>query len=103
MFMEIPVGVRELLWEYAIDGPTIDDRWQPAVLERVMQRGGWAEMRWLLKTFSRTRIRSFLEDRGHRVLAPRELRFWAFVSGVDAEVQDDWVRMARQRQREWRG
>jgi hypothetical protein len=100
--MEIPQAVRELLWEYRIEDG-IDSRWEDTILERVMQRGGWAEMRWLLSAFDRARLRAFLVRRGHRVLTPRELRYWSFVSEVSAEEQDAWVAAARHRERAWRG
>ncbi len=101
--MEIPTSVRDLLWEYRTEGCTIDERWENTVLERVMQRGGWEDMRWLVQTFDRRRMRSFLEDRGRRVLPPRELRYWALVSGVPAEEQESWVDEARRGEQTWRG
>lgn len=101
--MEIPAGVRNLLWEYSIDDFSIDESWERTVLGRVMQLGGWDEMRWLLRNFDRPRLRSFLEGRGRRALAPRELRFWALICGVPADIQDDWVQQARRSQQSWRG
>jgi hypothetical protein len=100
--MEIPEKVRSLLWEYETGG-TSDPRWENTILERVMQRGGWSEMRWLLGTFRRERLREFLSGRGRRVLAPRELRYWAFICGVPGNTQDDWVAAARSREQGWRG
>ena len=100
--MEIPANVRELLWEYRIEGD-FDPSWENIVLERVMQRGGWSEMRWLLRTFERGRLMGFLSDRGCRLLAPRELRFWAFACGVADDEQDAWVVEARRHQQRWRG
>jgi hypothetical protein len=101
--MEIPATVRELLWEYSSDESLIEGPAESTVVERVMQLGGWDEMRWLLKSFSRDRLRAYLEHRGRRVLAPRELRFWMFVCGVPLEEQDDWAEDARRREFEWRG
>ena len=100
--MDLPAAVRELLWEYETEG-RLDPQWEDTVLERVMQRGGWAEMGWLLGTFDRSRLRDFLARRGHRVLAPRELRYWAFMCNVPGDEQDAWVADARRRDRGWRG
>jgi hypothetical protein len=100
--MKIPQSVGELLWEYRIKG-AIEPQWEDAVLERVMQRGGWAEMRWLTRTFDRRRLQDFLSRRGHRVLAPRELRYWSLLAGVPDDEQDAWVAGARRRDRKWRG
>lgn len=102
MFMELPQSVRDLLWEYRIED-RVEPQWEDAVLERVMQRGGWSEMRWLLRAFGHARLRDFLSRRGHRVLTPRELRYWAFIADVPGDEQDAWVAAARRRERAWRG
>ena len=60
-------------------------------------------MRWLLDAFDRARLRDFLSRRGRRVLAPRELRYWAFMCQVPGDEQDAWVADARLRERAWRG
>ena len=101
--MVIPDEIRGLLWEVDLDRLGRDAELEDAVIERVMQRGSWNQMRWLLRTIERPRLRLFLERRGHRRLAPRELGFWALVSGVPAETRDDWVHLARAREQEWRG
>ena len=101
--MEIPETIRRLLWEYdlgALEDPGALDR---AIFERVMERGGWHAMRWLLQTYSRDRLRIFLEDRGHRVLPARELRFWSWACGVPDSVTGEWVDLAKTREQTWRG
>lgn len=101
--MEIPATVRRLLWEYDLTISAPDEQWREAVIERVMQRGTWDQMRWLVRAFDRGALIAFLTRRGQRSLAPRELRFWATMTNVDAAVRDAWVAAARQRERAWRG
>ena len=101
-FMEIPEAVRTLLWEYALDEVPSSEKWRLAIIERVMQRGCWDDMLWLLRAFDRERLRVFLERRGRRALAPRELRFWATICGVPEDEQDTWVLESRARERAWR-
>ncbi|MFV2073101.1 MAG: hypothetical protein ACC742_10685 [Thermoanaerobaculales bacterium] len=101
--MRIPASVQALFWEYSVDQAPSGEGWEKTIIERVMQRGCWKDMLWLLHTFSRSRLRSFLEQRGKRAIAPRELRFWATMCGVPGDVQDAWVREARARERAWRG
>ena len=60
-------------------------------------------MRWLLSTCSPERRGRFLEERGRKVLPPRELNFWAFASSVPEERAAEWVREAREREAAWRG
>ena len=101
-FMQIPATVRTLFWEYSL-GEMPEETWQSTIIERVMQRGCWDDMLWLLKEFDRERLRSFLERRGRRVLAPRELRFWSRICRVPENEQDLWVRESRIREKAWRG
>ena len=101
--MEIPAGIKALLWEYSVDEAPSGEGWEKTIIERVMQRGCWNDMLWLLRTFDRKRLRGFLEQRGRKALAPRELRFWATICGVAGDEQDAWVREARERERAWCG
>jgi hypothetical protein len=101
--MEIPATVRGLLWEYDLDALAADEQWQQAVIERVMQRGTWEQMRWLARSFDRATLAAFLGRRGRRALAPRELRFWLTMTGVDPALCDAWVVEARAREQAWRG
>ena len=101
--MEIPETVRTLLWEYALDEIPSGEKWRLAIIERVMQRGCWNDMLWLLRAFDREELRIFLERRGRRALAPRELRFWARICGVREDEQDAWVHESRERERAWLG
>ncbi|MEE4272053.1 MAG: hypothetical protein V2I67_10275, partial [Thermoanaerobaculales bacterium] len=58
-------------------------------------------MRWLLGAYHRSELREFLERRGRRVLAPRELRFWSWATGVPDPVASSWVHEARERAEKW--
>lgn len=102
-FMVLPESVRQLLWEYDQSTQGAGEGWDRVVIERVMERGLWSDMRWLLASFGRARLREFLTLRGHRVLPPRELRFWGGVCGVAPPILDRWVTAARERERAWRG
>ncbi|MFH1176866.1 MAG: hypothetical protein V1750_05610 [Acidobacteriota bacterium] len=101
--MDIPATVRQLLWEYQVPAAPAGAAWERAIIEKVMLRGRWDDMRWLLQCFSRDMLGDYLERRGCRALAPRELRFWALVCGVPASTSDAWVALARRREQAWRG
>ncbi len=90
------------MWEYSLEEIPPGERWQSVIIERVMQMGCWDDMLWLLRAFDRERLRGFLERRGRRALAPRELRFWARICEVTEDEQDTWVRESRERERAWR-
>ncbi len=100
--MLIPHNVRRLMWEYDDEGLDATENLPDSVLERLMLRGGAAEMRWLLGSVSRSRLRSYLEGRGCRVLPPRELRFWCRKAGIEETTATEWVRKANVRESSWR-
>ena len=100
--MTLPPTVRALLWEYDLDTVPSAKGWQSTAIERVMMRGCWDDMRWLLREFDTRQLLAYLERRGRRVLPPRELRFWARICEVPEDEQDSWVHEARTRERAWR-
>ena len=101
--MELPRSVRNLLWEYDVEAVQHRRKLEQMVFERVMARGSWEDMCWLLRTYGRDRLRAFLEQKGWRKLPPRELRFWSWACGAPDEVIRTWVDRARERERAWRG
>ena len=50
-----------------------------------MSRGDWAAMSWLVETYPREALADFVTRRGQR-LAPRELAYWALITGVEVEI-----------------
>jgi hypothetical protein len=101
--MQIPREIAGLLWDVDVDRSSADGSVERLVIERVMERGRWEDMRWLAGAFDRAQLRRFLEQRGRKVLAPRELSFWANFCNVKAQERTAWVEEARRRQKEWRG
>lgn len=82
--MPLPASVARLLWDVE---PAALDLARPAhrdlVLERVMSRGSLEAMTWLRATFSREVLAAFVTGPRGRALAPRDLAYWALVSGVE--------------------
>ena len=101
--MVIPEFVKPLLWEYDLADQAGEAAWEQLVIERVMSRGGWAAMRWLWDRFGPEQLGAFLCRRGHHALPPRELCFWSLLCGIERELRGEWVRVARERERAWRG
>jgi len=77
----LPTYVAKLFWE--VDPASIDiAAHRDYILERVMSRGGWAAMQWLMGTYSREDLADFLKRRGGK-LAPRERAYWSVIAGVE--------------------
>lgn len=83
----LPPDVARLLWDVEvsqIDLARAGDR--ELVLERVMSRGTLAAMRWLRATFPREELAAFVRTKGRWRLTPRDLAYWALISGVTLEA-----------------
>ena len=96
----LPESLFPLFWEY--DPLEIDlIKHASLIIGRVMERGSWASMLWLQKTYSRDQLVSFLEKRGHKILPPRELTYWALVSDVDPVKKREWLKRIKEKPDVW--
>ncbi len=100
--MIVPSSIGLLLHDFQLPDRLEGPVWERVIIERVLERGSWEQMQWLLAQFGRARLAEYLRARGHRVLPPRELRFWAWIAGIPEETADLWVRSARERLSAWR-
>jgi hypothetical protein len=79
----IPAELHWLFWD--VDPQTLDlERHRDYVVERIMARGNWEAMRWLIHNVERAALADFLRRKGHR-LAPRERAFWSLIADVPYE------------------
>ena len=78
----IPAAVARLLWDTG--EAQIDlERDRDLIFERVMSRGTWDAMTWLRRRYEQAVLAEFVRRRGPRVLPPRDLAYWALVTGVE--------------------
>jgi hypothetical protein len=82
--MRLPESLHPLFWDCRPD--TVDlDAHAPFVLERVLEYGSLAAVRWALESYGPERIRTFLRDRGRRTLSRKTLAFWTMILGLENE------------------
>jgi hypothetical protein len=80
----IPVELSWLFWD--VDPMTIDlERHRDYVIERIMTRGNWLAMRWLIDHVAKSDLAEFLCRRADR-LPPRERAFWSLIADVPVQV-----------------
>ena len=83
----IPDKFFSLFWDY--DPESIDIvLHKDLIIGRITEIGSWDSMKWLLKTYSKDEILSFLNNKGKRTLPFRELNYWLFMMGVSAKKRD---------------
>jgi hypothetical protein len=97
---EIPGFLYPLFWEYE---PKYIDIGHHAtfIIGRIMERGSWAAMIWLQKTYSKAEIISFLEKKGRHSLPPRELHYWTLIYGISPKKREKWLKNAMGRPDVW--
>ena len=82
--MRLPESLHALFWDYRPD--TIDlDTHAPFVLERILEYGSLAAVRWAVEQYGPERIRAFLRNRGWRTLSRKTLAFWTMILGLENE------------------
>jgi hypothetical protein len=81
----LPDFISRLLWD--VDVSALDEgRDSALILERVMSRGSWEAMKWLRARYPQSLIADFVTRHGARKLSPRDLAYWAAVSGVSVDA-----------------
>ncbi len=80
----IPREIAAYFWD--VDVAALDVvKHKDYVMERLMSRGDLRAMAWLRVRYGASELRDFLVRRGSRVLAPRELAYWALICDVEVE------------------
>jgi hypothetical protein len=79
----IPAELTWLFWD--VDPSLVDlVRDRDYILERVMTRGDWVAMRWLIAHAEKAELADFLQRRGER-LTPRDRAFWSLIADVPCQ------------------
>ena len=96
----LPPFLHTFFWDY---DPGALDVQQHAyfVMERLMERGSWEAMQWLLTSFSSQERYAFLQSRGRRVLTPTALNYWAIMSDTPETLRRQWLIEAKARNDTW--
>ena len=82
--VKLPAALHPLFWD--CDPESVDFRANaPLVLERVLEYGSLASVRWALDAYGAERIRHFLRTRGVRTLSRKTLSFWKVLLGLESE------------------
>jgi hypothetical protein len=80
----LPPSLRPLFWDCRTESIDVESQ-APFVLERVLEYGSLAAVRWALATFGDERIKEFLRCRGARTLSRKTLSFWTLLLGIERE------------------
>ncbi len=96
----LPPSLHPFFWD--VDPTPLDVRkYTTFVMERLMERGPWEAMQWLMASFSAQQRYAYLQTRGRKILSPKSLNYWAIMSDVPEHELRQWVAEARARDDVW--
>jgi len=92
---DLPATAAWLFPEY--DFAEMDsERYAGVIIERVLERGSWAELRWLFACYGQSRVAEWVRQHGFRLLSKRSFALWRLVLDVDDFVAPAWAREAKE-------
>jgi len=72
---DIPSGLKPHFQEYDLYALDLE-RDTDLIIQRTLEYGTWDEVRWLFATYGGARIRTFVQERGERLLSRVTFNYW---------------------------
>src|SRR3990170_447925 len=92
----LPVTSKWLFPEYDF-GRMNPDAYAGVVIERVLDRGSWDEIRWLIMRYGKRRVARWVREHGYRRLDRRTFEYWRWMLGVKRYKVPPWETGGRQK------
>lgn len=90
----LPSDMRWLFPEY--DFVTIDlEHHAGVIIERVLERGSWEQLRWLFDTYSESRVADWVKQHGFRLLSRHSFALWRLSLGIKDYTAPEWAQEAK--------
>jgi hypothetical protein len=67
------------------------ERHRSVVIERVLERGTWKQLRWLFATYGETCVADWVQRHGFRLLSKRSFALWRLALGITDYVAPEWA------------
>jgi hypothetical protein len=77
--------------DFASMNPT---RFAPVVMERVLERGSAAQIRWLLSHYGQRAVAAWVRRYGYRRLSHKVFEYWRWVFGIKRFHRPPWERVS---------
>ena len=71
------------------------ERHESVIIERVLERGTWEQLRWLFVTYGEDGVAGWVRRHGFRLLSGRSFALWRLALGVMEYVAPEWAVEAR--------
>jgi hypothetical protein len=64
---------------------------QGVIIERVLEKGSWEQVRWLFKVFGEETIAEWVRKHGFRMLSRRSFALWKLSLDIKEFITPDWA------------
>ncbi len=85
----LPESTAWLFPEYDF-GKMDDEGYASVIIERILERGTWDELRWLFARYGRQRVTAWVRRYGYRGLSPYSFDYWRWVLGIKRYKLPPW-------------
>lgn len=73
------------------DFATVDPETHAGVIiERVLERGSWEQLRWLFRTYTEARVAEWVKAHGFRLLSKGSFNLWRLALNIHEYSAPDW-------------
>jgi hypothetical protein len=91
----LPMDSAWLFPEYNFERMNLRDH-QGVIIERILERGSWGQIRWLFKTYGETRVADWVQKYGFRLLSKRSFALWRLTLGIEDFTAPSWAITAKE-------
>ena len=88
----LPQSTAWLFPEYEFARMNSDD-FENVIIERILDRGSWAEIGWLIDTYGKREIAKWVRAHGYRRLDRRTFAYWRDMLGIKRYKVPPWERV----------
>jgi hypothetical protein len=86
---DLPPSSAWLFPEYIFDRMNTRD-YANVIIERILDRGSWDQIRWLLESYGRPTIGEWVKLHGYRRLNKRAFHYWCWMLGITEYRKPPW-------------
>lgn len=81
--------------EYEFEAMNLEDH-KGVIIERILERGNWDEVRWLFKVYGETHVAKWVRNHGFRLLSKRSFALWRLTLRINDYTAPAWAITAKE-------
>jgi prevent-host-death family protein len=86
----LPANAGWLFPEYDFGTMGVESH-RSVVVERILERGSWGQLRWLFATYGEAGVAEWVRRHGFRLLSKRSFALWRLALDVEDHVAPEWA------------